>query len=265
MNPIYFSTILLEPNRWKRDLPKQVAASDWLDRIAQAGFEGIELFEPHFLLASTAERNRILAHPIPKPVFNSYLTLDPAGAIARSQALSAIVETGARAFKFNFGKTRDTWEAEKAVLEEILDELPESVEAWCECHPGTSVETPEVAAELLLSLGERVKIIIHPFWSTEADLRQWMALFQDRVVHAHIQCRHPDDAQFFVRLEEVPTLVSERLGLIFGAGFIGSFCIEFVKGTREVEADRPELLFEEAVRDREFLLAAIAKMDNARY
>jgi sugar phosphate isomerase/epimerase len=77
MNPIYFSTILLQPNHWKRDQPKQVAISNWLDRIADAGFDGVELFELHFLLASTSERNSILAHPIAKPVFNSYLSWRP--------------------------------------------------------------------------------------------------------------------------------------------------------------------------------------------
>jgi hypothetical protein len=152
MNPVYFSTILLEPNRWKSDLPKQVILSDWLDKIESAGFDGIELFEPHFLLASTAERNRILAHPICKTVYNSYLTLDPTGAIVRSQAVSTIKETAAKAFKFNFGKTSKTLNAEKAVLEEMLKQMPESVEAWCECHPGTSVDTANAAAELLFQM-----------------------------------------------------------------------------------------------------------------
>lgn len=257
MHPIYFSTILLEPMRWKRDLPKQVAIADWLDRIGEAGFDGIELFEPHFVLASTRERNRILAHPMAKPVFNSYLSLDAGGAIARSQALAAIEETGAKAFKFNFGKTRETWETETACLAGMLDALPAGVEAWCECHPGTSVESPEVAAEALLPLGERVKVIVHPFWSSEADVRATLDLFGERVVHAHIQLRTPEDPQYFASLADHPGLVRQRLEILFSAGFDGSCSIEFVKGTREASADLPELLFQEAVRDRACLMQVI--------
>lgn len=202
MHPIYFSTILLEPNRWKRDLPKIVAVSEWLDQIATAGFDGIELFEPHFVLASTEERVRILDHPIPKPAYNGYFTLDPTGAIGRSQALSAIAETGARAFKFNFGKSPETWDAESEVLAGLLDGLPPQVQAWCECHPGTSAENPSAAANLLSRFDWRVKVILHPFWSTDEDFRQWLHLLGDRIVHAHVQTRRPDDAQFFSRLEE---------------------------------------------------------------
>lgn len=258
MHPILLSTILLEPNRWKRDLPKEVRLSEWLDQTTAADFDGIELFEPHFLPASTAEQNRILAHPIPKPVFNSYLTLDPQGAIARSQALAAITETKARAFKFNFGKTRDTWDSESAVLAEFLAKLPPAVQAWCECHPGTSVETPSAAAELLPQLGDRVRAIIHPFWSAEHDFQQWMERLGHLLVHAHVQCRRADDAQYFTRLQDAPNLVLPRLKALLQSGFAGSFSIEFMRGTREPDADLPALLFEEAVRDRDFLCRAIA-------
>lgn len=256
-HPVYFSTILLEANRWRRDQPKQVAASDWLDRIEEAGFDGIELFEPHFLLASTAERNRILAHPLAKPIFNSYLTLDAGGAIGRSQAASAIQETGARAFKFNLGKSRENVEAEIECLRGFLSELPDSVEAWCECHPGTSIETPETAAEVLLPLGERVKIMVHPFLSTAEDLRAWLGHFGARVTHAHVQMRAPEDEHSFVSPREFAEKSRERVAILGEAGYAGGFTIEFVKGTREPDLDHPELLFAEALADREFLLEVL--------
>jgi sugar phosphate isomerase/epimerase len=258
-NKIYSSTILLEPNRWKRDQPKLVLVSEWLDRINAAGFDGIELFEPHFLLASTAERNRILSHPIAKPIFNSYLTLDAAGAIVRSQALSAIEETGATAFKFNLGKSRETAASEVGCLMEFLEMLPDTVEAWCECHPDTSSETAEAAAEILLPLGRRVKVMVHPFLSTAQDLQAWLDLFGENVAHAHVQVRAPDDVNRFVSPRDFPEMCEERLGILRKAGYAGSFSIEFVSGTRAAEADTPPKLFEEAVRDRAFLLEKLGQ------
>ena len=51
---IFLSSVLLEKNRWDSRIPS-LKISDWLRSIADAGFDGVELWENHLLLADAAE------------------------------------------------------------------------------------------------------------------------------------------------------------------------------------------------------------------
>ena len=62
--PIYISSVLLEKNRWGTRVPS-LKVSDWSQRMFDAGFDGIELWENHLLLADAAEREAVLAGPMP--------------------------------------------------------------------------------------------------------------------------------------------------------------------------------------------------------
>jgi hypothetical protein len=137
-----------------------------------------------------------------------------------------------------------------------LTKLPAEVQAYCECHPHTSVDKPAAAAAALLPLGDRIKVIVHPFLAPESELKQWMELFGNRVAHSHIQIRTQKDFNQFASLSDYPEVINGRMDILLAGGFSGSFTIEFVKGTGE--ADNPDKLFNEAVKDREVLIRAIA-------
>ncbi len=70
MTEVFLGTIVLEPNRWfgvTHERWGTTAVSAWLDAIAAAGFDGIELWESHFRDADPEERQAILDHPLPSP------------------------------------------------------------------------------------------------------------------------------------------------------------------------------------------------------
>ena len=60
----YIATVCLDRNRWGTREPS-FAVSDYLDRFASDGFDGIELWEYHYTRSSDAEKERLVsASPI---------------------------------------------------------------------------------------------------------------------------------------------------------------------------------------------------------
>ena len=80
-NPLYLGTAALEIYRWAPACPMEIRPvslqiSEWAEKIAAAGFDGIELWEQHSLNVSVTEKarqNRLLA---PLAVYNTYLPFD---------------------------------------------------------------------------------------------------------------------------------------------------------------------------------------------
>ena len=67
--PIYLSTVCLEKNRWGRREPS-FKVSEWTQRLAEYGFDGIELWEFHYLLADDAEKAKLTNLDMPM-IYNS--------------------------------------------------------------------------------------------------------------------------------------------------------------------------------------------------
>ena len=86
-NSIYLGSICLEPNRWSPGKLPSYRVSDWLQRIDGAGFDGIELWENHFLLADATEKSA-LAAAAPLAIYNSYALPDSGSAEARAASAS---------------------------------------------------------------------------------------------------------------------------------------------------------------------------------
>jgi sugar phosphate isomerase/epimerase len=96
-------TILLEPNRWAPGRVPTYRVSRWLDRIARAGFDGLELWENHGMMAPDDEIEALCEGPLPIRVFNSYATMDDAGLDRRRRAADLARQFGASGAKFNVG------------------------------------------------------------------------------------------------------------------------------------------------------------------
>ncbi len=249
--PIYLGTILLEPQRWSGDKRPSYAVSTWLERIKAAGFDGIELWENHYLKADAAERKILHAKAAPIAIFNSYAGLKIEHATQREAAACHAAELGAGAIKFNVGNDATRFDEYLINATAWADLLPESTQLWCECHPGTVLETPQDAARAFDIWDEaRFGVMIHPF-TTEPDvLRDWLRLLGPRVQHAHVQIR--DENGRPTCLDTQPEMAHAALEILRDGGFSGSFTMEFTLGTSTAN-DQTEYLWENALRDLKFL------------
>ena len=86
---VYLATIALEKNRWTTRQPSY-AVSDFLPRLRNDGFDGIELWENHFLLADAQEQRRLADSGIPL-IFNTYTRFDE-GLTPRLRAVAYICD-----------------------------------------------------------------------------------------------------------------------------------------------------------------------------
>ena len=76
---IYIGSILLEKSRWSADKTPTYRVSEWTERFADVGFDGVELWEYHATLCSPEELTALEAPRCPVAIFNSYASLDDDG------------------------------------------------------------------------------------------------------------------------------------------------------------------------------------------
>lgn len=261
---VLLGTVALEPNRWAtvdRSGAPAAALSAWLQPLADAGFDGLELWERH-VTEDPAEAAAILAGPLPVTVLNTYASFDEADPSARQQAAAWATRLGARGVKFNVGNRPELLDAYATRLGEWVELLPHGTAALCECHQGLSVaETPEIAAALLHAAGppDRVQAIVHTH-ETPEHLTARFEAYGERITHVHVN--HLDPATGGApRLADVRPQLEATVAHLGALGFRGSWTIEFVHGTL-TDRDRPADLLAEAVDDlrmlREVLGEAIA-------
>ena len=248
---IYLGTILLEPQRWSRDKEPSYAVSAWLERIKAAGFDGIELWENHYVKTDAAERELLRAKATTLAIYNAYAGLEAENAHQRAISAQNATELGAQAMKFNVGSDAARLDEYVTNAAAWADLLPKSTQLWCECHPGTALETPQAAARAFDIWDEaRFGVMIHPFTTEPQILRDWLRLLGPRVRHSHVQIRDADGRP--TCLDTQPEMVRAALEILRDEGFAGSFTMEFTLGTSTAH-DQSELLWPNALRDLAFL------------
>ncbi len=245
----YLGTVLLEANRWTAQRTPTYRVSDWLARIAAAGFDGLELWENHLALADERERAALRNSSLPVAVFNSYAKLEESGVAARSQAAGLVRDLRARAVKFNVGSSPERLDRDLRATREWAALMP-GVDLLCECHPGTALEDPAVAAQALADYPE-IGVIVHPF--SCPDLEAWTKNLGGKIAHCHIQML--DNGRQLCRLRERSEVVRSRLALLRDCGYSGSFTIEFTAGVGAPPENR-DALFAAACDDLAFLQEA---------
>jgi len=223
---IYIATVCLDRNRWGNRQPS-IAVSDWLTRFQADGFDGVELWEFHYLAADEAERQRLIDAAAPLAVYNSYAGFADEDADARTQAADAIARLRAKAAKYNLGPDTAKLDEYRRNLLTWARQVPPSCRLLCECHPGTALENADDAATFFQDLDpKRFGIIAHILGDAD-KLQPWLAAFGDRVAHLHVQMRGA---------ETDPTVAENRppydacFQLAKSHGFAGSVSIEFSRG-----------------------------------
>lgn len=251
---IYLGSILLEPNRWKAGKNPSFRLSEWIPRIREAGFDGIELWENHYLKADEREQAALRAAAGYFTVFNTYAGFDTDEKMQkeREAAASALRSLKSEAVKFNVGSKPERLMDYLRVMKEWAGTFPSSLRLLCECHGGTVLETPEGASTGFAEWTDtaRYQAIVHAFSIPPKILSEWMTRLRPHVTHVHAQLR--DDKDRLLRLDRRPKEVKEALRILKDNGFAGSFTLEFTEGTRTAD-DRPDHLFANALLDLAYL------------
>jgi len=248
---ICIGTILLELNRWGRPKTPTYRVSEWLDRFADAGFDGMELWEYHATLCDPDELAALERSSFPVSIFSSYCDFDDASAADRQRAAEMTGRLDADGVKFNLGRAPELRDAYLRNLREWAASLPDDCRLLCECHGGTIIEEPSVAHAFFGQLDDsRLEIILHCFAPDLERLREWFRLFGPRVTHSHVQLRDADGKA--LRLDRNPAHVDEALHIMREEGYAGSFTLEFTEGTRASDENMDDL-WEAALADLHFL------------
>lgn len=249
-NKLYIGTVLLERNRWAAERKPSYAVSDWQERFREDGFDGMELWENHALLADEREQAALEAAGC-VAIVNSYIGFEDGDeAEWKREAAAALVKRQrAPAVKFNLGADPAQLPVYIANVKRWAELLPSECRILCECHPGTVAEHPDAAADILRRFRDGpLQAIVHPFYCM-GELEDWFKKLGSAITHAHVQLRDGDNQ--FIRLSRRPELVKDRLALMRRLGFRGSFTLEFTEGVR-VNEDQ-ETLYEAALEDLQIL------------
>jgi len=253
---VFLATVLLEPFRWHpRGTKPALEIADWTKRISDQ-FEGIELWEPHWLFATPAQRREI-ERTSANWIFNSYAPLARNADASRSAATEAAHRLRARGVKCNFGADASQLLSEIEVAHEWALALPTGCKLLLECHSGTSIEEPSSAAKALAGLPrEKVGIIAHPFTSSKWD--EWIQKCGTSIDHLHAQARKAD--QSFDSLGAHSELISRRLESLSTIGFCGTIALEFTLGVTSSGQDDPHLLWNQVLNDQQYLESALRRI-----
>ena len=262
MTTILLGTVALEPNRWGMADPgggATIRASAWLPRIADAGFDGIELWERHVTEADDVEVEKLLTADVPIEVFNTYVGFDDDEPDQWATAADWVGRTSAHGVKYNVGNDPAL---EGAYVERVatwLAAMPPSVRLLCECHVAISIaEEPAVAARMLAAIGppERSQAIVHLTSETHDHIKARFDAYGDRIGHIHLNDPPGWDERGAVSLEELQPELGRKIELLRSYDFAGTWTVEFVKGTMTPD-DEPGYLMDRAAEDLAVLRALL--------
>lgn len=223
---IHMATVCLERNRWGSREPS-LRVSDWLPRFEVDGFDGIELWENHFLEADPAEQVRLVDAAPAVAVYNSYAGFTDDDTDARAQSAAAVARLSASAVKYNLGGDPARRGEYRRNLLAWAEQLEPACRLLCECHAGTVLERVEDAVTFFADLDPSRFAIITHVAGDAGGLGRWFSAFESRIQHLHVQLRGPD-------MDPAVSANRERLDACFAVprahGFEGSATIEFTRG-----------------------------------
>lgn len=255
---IHLGTVAIEPSRWAAflggdDTTEPVAVSEWLDDIAAAGFDGIEVWERHLTAAPLSEIDAVLGHQLPVSVFNSYVSFDDHDGSARAEAADWANRVRCGGIKYNVGNDTASEGAYSERIAEWLELVNDDIALLCECHHGISVaEDPQVAARIFDAAGphERVQAIVHTHEDPD-HIRARFDAYGDRISHVHVNFLD-FEAMAAPRLADIRNRVAAQVELLRSLGFVGSWTIEFTHGLL-TDNDNPAFLVAQAADDLQLL------------
>lgn len=253
MEKIFLASIALEKNKWAEGKIPSYKVSDFIHRVKNDGFYGIELWENHYMLADREEQKKLENADV-KYIFNSYLSLKDGLTDDLRKIADAICRLGAAAVKYNFSLKNANTESEYDkddftnqidTLLKFAELLPNNVKLLCECHANTIMEEPEIAGRVFEGLDERFGAIIH--LSAEKSLMEnCFKYYGNRILHIHTA--YTGEMNEFEPLKNGDKKLRSNMEYFKTHGFSGSCSVEFVK-----EEDSAENYYKNALKDLEYL------------
>ncbi len=261
---IYLGTVAIEPNRWGLAEPgghPLTRVSEWLANIAEAGFDGLELWERHARSVPDEELDALLASEIPIRILSCYTSWDEPDDADRAETAAWIERVGAQGIKFNVGSDPDSIAAYTERLGRFEAEVPDGARLLCECHFGTVAEDPEVARDMFDAIADadRLGAIVHVHPMARDEWSEPLSVLGDRVRHVHVQVAEVPQSTSAAELSEVLRPAAEAIS---AASPAATWTIEFSHGMwgfgrDDAEFDNPAYILQSAQRDLAALRAAL--------
>jgi len=249
MRKIYLGSIALEKNRFNEGKIPSYLVSDYIEKAKNDGFDGIELWENHYLLADNAEKKRLVDSDMDF-IFNSYFSLAYGITDDIIKVADAINALNASAVKFNFSNKKlvnSTSDIQRQIdtLLSFGEKISPNVRILCECHEGTIADEPEIAAQIFDKLDARFGAIIHLI-PTYEFAKKCFDCYGERICHIH--SAYPVEIGVYKALDEANGLMEKNFKYYLKRGFNGTVTVEFAKN-----AYSPEDYYINSLRDLEYL------------
>ncbi len=249
MSKIYLGSIALEKNRWSNGKVPTYKVSEYVKKAADDGFDGVELWENHFMLADNAEKKR-LAFADCEYIFNSYLNLKNGVTDEMKSVAEAISLLNATAVKYNFSSTEDVKSTadidfQTETLIRFSEMIPKETKLLCECHQWTIAENPLQAASLFCGLDSRFGAIIHLVTARDFA-EECFNCYGNRICHIH--SAYPVEKGCYNALAESGEMLGDNLKYFISRGFCGTITVEFTK-----DAATADEYYKNAVEDLKYL------------
>ena len=235
--------------------------SEWLSTIADAGFDGLELWERHARSVPDEELDALLASDIPIRILSCYTSWDDSDDSIRAETASWIERVGAQGVKFNVGSDPDSVGDYTERLRRFEAEVPNDARLLCECHFGTVAEDPAVARDMFDSVADadRLGAIVHVHPIARDEWSEPLGVLGDRVRHVHVQVAEVPQSTSADELSEALRPAAEAIG---AASPHATWTIEFSHGMwgfgrDDAEFDNPAYILQSARRDLAALRAAL--------
>ena len=261
---IYLATVAIEPNRWGLAEPgghPLIRVSDWLPAIADAGFDGLELWERHARSVPDDELDALLGSEVPIEILSCYTSWDDPDDTDRAETAAWIERVGAQGVKFNVGSDPGAIGDYTERLRRFEAEVPVGARLLCECHFGTVAEDPAVARDIFDAVAgaDRLGAIVHLHPMARDEWSAPLAVLGHRVRHVHAQlAEYPQSTS----AEELGEALRPDVEAICAVSPEATWTIEFSHGLwgfgrDDAQHDNPAYILQTARRDLEALRAAL--------
>ena len=244
---VYLGTIALEKNRWEKDQTATIDVAAYIERAVKDGFDGVELWGPHYLLADESEKERIRKTG-KVSIFNTYVGFDKGITEELCQNAKAINEINPKAIKFNL-QNKENRDGQVETLRKFAEMLNPEIRLLCECHLFTLTDDHEIAAGVFNELGKRYGAMVHTrngALTEEQDFEDLKCRFKaygEHICHLHASNYNGKE---FIHIYD-GDVVEKHIDYILSQGYNGNCTIEFTVG------DEAEEMYENALKDLEWL------------
>jgi len=202
---ILLHTIALEPARWT---PQRVSRPlvELLPQIAEAGFRGLEIFEPHLTSETVSQdiRESLVCHGLAPVILSSYLNLNPSVS-SDSELLEKLDQIVRRIAFYGFQKLRlfpgpgmDAADAGAVAvfqgrLQGLAGRLPQT-QILLETHDDSLAEDPALLVRLVEELAlPNLGLLFQPtFFQPRERILEQVRIEKPHIRHIHFQNRMPD-------------------------------------------------------------------------